>query len=254
MIIYKTTNLINGKIYIGQDSKNNKNYFGSGDLIKKAIKKYGVENFKKEILYFCNTQKELNEIEQKFIFQYNSTNKTIGYNICVGGTNGTMLNRKHSEETKKQMSEIRLGVVFSDEHKKNISKAHIGKIISDETKEKMSKSQKLVKHNPLSIETKEKIRNKKIGKKLSNETKEKMSESHKGKKNHFYGKSHSNETLLKTRKPIIQLDENNNFIKEWSGINEAAKELGIRQSGISLVLSGKYRITSGFKFIYKNGK
>lgn len=254
MIIYKTTNLINGKIYIGQDSKNNDKYFGSGDLIKRAIKKYGLKNFKKEVLCLCETQKELNEMEQKFILIYNSTNKLIGYNICVGGTNGTMLNRKHSIETKKQMSEVRIGIIFTDEHKKNLSKAHKGKIISEETKKKMSESQKLVPHNPVSEETKEKIRNKKLGKILSNETKKKMSESHKGEKNHFFGKSHSKETLLKTRKPIIQLDKDNNFIKEWSGVNEASIELGIRQSGISLVLSGKYKITSGFKFIYKNGE
>lgn len=252
MIIYKTTNLINGKIYIGQDSKNNDNYFGSGDLIKKAIKKYGLINFKKEILCLCETQKELNEMEQKFILDYCSTNKSIGYNICVGGTNGTMLNRKHSVETKQQMSEVRIGMKLSDEHKKNISKAHKGKIISEETKKKMSISQKSVIHNPLSEEIKEKIRNKKLGKKASNETKKKMSESHSGEKNHFYGKKHSDETLNKTRKPIIQLNIDGEIIKEWSGINEAAKSLNIRQSGISAVLCGRYKITSGFKFIYKN--
>lgn len=47
MIIYKTTNLINGKIYIGFDSHNNPEYFGSGKLIKMALKKYGTSNFKK---------------------------------------------------------------------------------------------------------------------------------------------------------------------------------------------------------------
>ena len=197
MLIYKTTNLVNGKIYIGQDTKNNANYLGSGDLIKRAIKKYGIINFKKEILCFCETQKELNEMEQKFILENNSTDKSIGYNICVGGTNGTMLNRKHSKETKQQMSEIRTGIVFTDEHKKNLSKAHKGKTISDETKEKMSKSQKLVKRTPMSEETKEKIRNTKKGVKLSEETKKKMSESHKGEKNHFYGKTHSEKTITK---------------------------------------------------------
>lgn len=197
MVIYKTTNLVNGKIYIGQDTKNNNHYFGSGNLIKKAIKKYGVVNFKKEILCFCETQKELNEMEQKFILENNSTDKSIGYNICFGGTNGTMLNRKHSEQTRQYMSEIRTGVVFTDEHKKNLSESHKGKTISDKTKEKMSKSQKLVKHKPMSEETKEKIRNAKKGVKLSEETKRKMSESHRGEKNHFYGKTHSEETIIK---------------------------------------------------------
>ena len=51
MIIYKTTNLVNGKIYIGKDSKNNPNYLGSGNLLKKALIKYGKENFKFYPLY-----------------------------------------------------------------------------------------------------------------------------------------------------------------------------------------------------------
>jgi len=50
MIIYKTTNTINGKIYIGKDVKNDPNYIGSGLYIKNAIKKYGKEHFKKETI------------------------------------------------------------------------------------------------------------------------------------------------------------------------------------------------------------
>ena len=50
MFIYKTTNLINGKIYIGKYKGNRKNYLGSGVILKKAIKKYGIENFTREII------------------------------------------------------------------------------------------------------------------------------------------------------------------------------------------------------------
>ena len=60
MIIYKTTNLINGKIYIGQDSKNDPKYIGSGYLLIKSIKKYGKNNFKKEILEICQNKFDLN--------------------------------------------------------------------------------------------------------------------------------------------------------------------------------------------------
>jgi len=63
MHVYKTTNLINNKIYIGQEKGNDINYLGSGKILKLAIKKYGVENFKKEILQTCTNQKELNESE-----------------------------------------------------------------------------------------------------------------------------------------------------------------------------------------------
>ena len=50
MIIYKTTNLVNGKIYIGKDKNNNPSYLGSGKILKLAIKKYGKENFTKETI------------------------------------------------------------------------------------------------------------------------------------------------------------------------------------------------------------
>ena len=66
MYIYKIINLINNKLYVGQSSKainESENYYGSGILIKKSIKKYGVENFKKEILTKCATQSELDNKE-----------------------------------------------------------------------------------------------------------------------------------------------------------------------------------------------
>ena len=253
MIVYKTTNLINGKIYIGQSVKNDPKYLGSGDLIVAAIKKYGKNNFIKEILEECENINELNEKERKYIASYNSTDKNIGYNIAIGGTNGTMLNRKHSEITKKKMSECSMVFIFSDENKENISKANLGRVISDETKEKMSASQKLMKHLPMSNEIKEKISESKKGKKASEETKQKMSIAHIGGKNHFYGKKYSNKTLSIRRKPIYQLTINGEFIQEWVGVNVAAKSLNISPSSISYVLTGKIQSTKNFKFIYKNG-
>lgn len=53
-IIYKVTNLINGKIYIGRDLRNNPKYLGGGIAIKSAHKKYGRENFVKEILEYVD--------------------------------------------------------------------------------------------------------------------------------------------------------------------------------------------------------
>lgn len=252
MIIYKTTNLINNKIYIGQDKNNNPKYLGSGDLLKKAIKKYGKENFKKEILCFCENQEELNEKERLYILKYDSRNLEFGYNISVGGRNGTTLNRKMSDETKTKMSKIRLGIKFSDDHKKNISKSLTGKIISEETKNKMSESQKKIKHNPLSLETKTKMSKIRLGIKLSDETKNKMSESHKGEKNGFFGKKHSDEFLIKKRKPILEISNTNEIIREWKSIKIASKTLNLHESGIINVLKGKNKTTKGFKFIYKN--
>jgi len=60
-IIYKTINLINNKIYIGahQTKDLNDGYLGSGTLLQRAINKYGEENFKREILYELNSEKDM---------------------------------------------------------------------------------------------------------------------------------------------------------------------------------------------------
>ena len=89
MYIYKTTNQINGKIYIGLTTMNeeeSKWYFGSGDSIKKALEKHGVENFEKEILERgFSTKEELAEAEIKWITHFKSTTRGIGYNLSPGG-------------------------------------------------------------------------------------------------------------------------------------------------------------------------
>ena len=83
--IYKITNKINGKIYIGKHSTDNLNdeYMGSGVLIKKAEQKYGIENFTKEYLAFCDNEETLNWLERFYIKKYNA--KECGYNLSDGG-------------------------------------------------------------------------------------------------------------------------------------------------------------------------
>lgn len=99
--IYKTTNLINGKIYIGQHIGNviKENYYGSGKLILKAISKYGIENFSREILEWCDSEEALNSAEIHWIAKLNSRIPN-GYNIAYGGKNHTFC-----EETLQKMSE-----------------------------------------------------------------------------------------------------------------------------------------------------
>ena len=88
MIIYKTTNLITGKIYIGKDKHNNPKYLGSGKYLNSSIDKYGRDNFKKVILEYCNSESHLCEREKFWIAYYNSTCRTIGYNLTPGGEGG----------------------------------------------------------------------------------------------------------------------------------------------------------------------
>lgn len=87
-LIYKTTNIITGKYYIGAHETENLSdtYLGSGSVLKKAINKYGKENFKKEILKECSSREEMYIEEQNIIkFHYKKENC---YNVKHGGIGG----------------------------------------------------------------------------------------------------------------------------------------------------------------------
>lgn len=83
--VYRITNLINSKTYIGKHKTKNLDdgYFGSGKLIRRAIRKYGKENFMKEILFIFDNEKEMNEKEAELVYVNEET-----YNLCSGGTGG----------------------------------------------------------------------------------------------------------------------------------------------------------------------
>ena len=87
--IYKTTNRLNGKYYIGMHSTNNINdgYIGSGDRLRRSIRKYGKENFKFEIIEFLPNRTTLKEREQELITE-DLLNDKMCMNICFGGGGG----------------------------------------------------------------------------------------------------------------------------------------------------------------------
>lgn len=85
--IYKTTNIVNNKIYIGKANKDDPLYLGSGLKIKSAIKKYSKSNFHKEIIEECESS-VIGLREKYWIEFYNSTDDNIGYNISSGGEGG----------------------------------------------------------------------------------------------------------------------------------------------------------------------
>jgi hypothetical protein len=84
--IYKITNKINGKYYIGRHSTNNieDGYMGSGIGIVNAIKKYGIDNFTKEILQFANNTEELWELEKTIVNDI-VVKDEMSYNMAYGG-------------------------------------------------------------------------------------------------------------------------------------------------------------------------
>ena len=90
--IYKTTNIINGKFYIGKHKTKclADGYMGSGKILKHAIAKYGLDNFHKEILYICKDEDHMNLLESILIVP----DVEINYNLCDGGKGGwSYLNR-----------------------------------------------------------------------------------------------------------------------------------------------------------------
>lgn len=90
--IYKTTNLINGKIYIGAHSTNNINdsYLGSSAILNRAIKKYGRENFQREIIHFCETSEELYQLEREIVNEEFIVRDDV-YNVTLGGGGNPLL-------------------------------------------------------------------------------------------------------------------------------------------------------------------
>ena len=160
--IYKTTNLINGKIYIGQHCSNkfDTSYYGSGKKILRALKKYGLNNFNCEIIEWCETREIANEREIFWICKLNSKNNDVGYNITDGGEGWK--GGKHSDETKNKISRTKTGVSPNRVYK-----------VSDETKQKISntlKSKNSTAWNkgiPMRESTKEKLRLANLGKKQS---------------------------------------------------------------------------------------
>ena len=182
--IYRITNLVNGKTYIGQHKYKdlNDSYRGSGKLLWRAYEKYGFENFKKDILVFGIVRKDfINLLEKEYIMFYRSIGKAE-YNIANGGDGFAGL---RSEETKKKISEAHKGMRQSEETRKKRSEALKGRLSpmrgkhhSEETKKKISEAEK---GKPKPEETRKRMSKAQKGRLISEEHKRKLSESHKGK-------------------------------------------------------------------------
>ena len=162
--IYVITNLINKKQYIGQHASNDENddYNGSGKLIERAIKKYGKENFKKEIIQYCDYEIELNNLEIYWIKKLN-TKVSNGYNLTDGGEGGIRMIM--SLESRKKISDRAKGRPTWNKGLKNI--------YSPESLLKMSNSQK--NRPPASPETCQKISKANTGKIHTEEFKQNLS-------------------------------------------------------------------------------
>ena len=187
MIIYKITNLINNKIYIGQTRQKLSKRWGQHNetrkdsVISNAIQKYGKQNFSIEQIDSAETQQDLNIKEIYWIAYFNTLDPKIGYNRSPGGDSYVM-----TEEQKTKISSSKKGVPTgpkSEKGKENMraaNKTADRSYITTEWKNQISIIQKKRLENPEYIN---KLRNAKLGKKPSDESRKKMSESQKGKCN-----------------------------------------------------------------------
>lgn len=180
--IYLTTNLVNGKIYIGQhivkSTKDfNDGYIGSGTLFQRALRKYGKKNFKRRILKICYSENQLNAFETYYIKKYNpNLDKSIGYNQCLGPIDVCgKLNPAKLPEVREKIKNSRIGKIPWNK----------GRKWDEETKRKISEAQKGEKSWTYGKRGKD-CHN--YGRKLSEETKRKLSEKLSGKNNPNYGR------------------------------------------------------------------
>lgn len=162
-VVYKAVNQINGYIYIGitnnfkqrlreHKSCANSDSYRYQSRFYNAIRKYGFENFKFEIIETVEDRKTLEEREIYWISYYNSTDKKVGYNITPGGTGGKthdvsgknnpMYGKRYTEEEKKKIGEYSKGRKRTEETKRKISEALKGKERSEEHRRHLSESNK----------------------------------------------------------------------------------------------------------------
>lgn len=185
--IYLTTNLINGKMYIGQKKSDVfvESYIGSGKILKQAVSKYGAENFKVEVIRWCNSKEELDQCEIDEIAKRNAARSSDYYNIAIGGKT---LVHYLTEEQRLEMSRRQKIILNKPEVKKRMSEAQkghkptrgfTGRHHTEETKLKMHNTH----HNRKRV--------------ITESWRESISENHadmKGEKNPMYGKTHSDST------------------------------------------------------------
>lgn len=225
--VYLTTNIINGKIYVGQhilsgNKKWNATYLGSGTLMEKAIKKYGRENFKRKILKVCFNINQLNGYETYYTLKYNpKLDPKIGYNQIIG-PNKVCGNKNPTNypSIRKKMIEVNRKTTSDPEYRKRQSeimkeyyKTHkptfLGRKHSEETKKKMSQKA-MGRISPFK------------GKKMSEEQRKRQSENMKGKYIGVLNPNYGNKWNEKQRKHLSEIKKKQYKGRKW--INNGDKE------------------------------
>lgn len=217
--VYKHTNVINGKTYIGQTCLSVENRWRNGKgyktgIFKAAIAKYGWDSFKHDIVKDKLTKEEASALEKKLIMEY----KILGlsYNITDGGEG--CVGYKHSDEIRAKMSSINKGKKFPEYLKDLVSRRFKDKPLTEIHKKRISAAL--------------------IGKPKSDIAKANM------RANHVY------HDLV----AIIKCDLEGNEICTYQSIAEASRDTGVKQTHITRCARGKRPTAGGYKWIYKENE
>jgi hypothetical protein len=258
-----------GLNYLGITHKDPFKYRGSGVYWRKHLKSHNfkLDDIETIILFETNDYKELCEKGKYYSKLYDVVNSEDWANLIPETGENSVLGMKHSEETKKKMSESRKGKLVGEKN------PMFGKLVSKETRKKISKSNTGQKR---SEETKNKLRDSQIGERNSfygkthtEDFKLKLSKANslrKGELANMFGKKHKLETKLKLSQkrkgrnnsnynptPILQFDTNNNLIKEWGDLYSLL-ESGFtkrQKKEISRACRGKIKTYAGFIWKFK---
>lgn len=244
-LIYKITNIKNGKIYIGKHTTKNPydDYFGSGIAINKAIEKYGIENFTKEII-FCFTNEKEAYLKEESIVTQEFVNRKDTYNIITGGhgfssedlrgEKNPMFGKSPTQETRNKISKANKGENNWMFGKRGKNHPFYEKRHTQETKDKISKANR---GKTRSQEAKNKISNSLKGRTPSQEAREKMSKAHKGEKS-------------STAKAVLKLDEFGNIITEYVCKKDCREQENLSREILDKLIN-KHILHNGFYFEYK---
>lgn len=239
----------NGKRYVGITSLEPENRWARGhgyahnEHFMKAIKKYGWDNIRHTIIENGLTEREAETAERKYIKEFRSNDRAFGYNLTDGGERG----KRHSEESKRKMSEKQKG-------RPSLRK---GTHMTPEARARASEAHKGLRYN--------------IGVPFTEERKQHLRENHadvRGEKNPNFGKKWTPEQIAirqehrgeyptggehPSARPILQLAQDGELVRRWGSLSEASKEYC--RTSIKYCLRGKYKQHRGFIWRYEeNGK
>lgn len=244
MYIYCITNKLDGKQYVGLTTRKveeSNDYFGSGLYIKRAIKQYGKQNFKKEILEVCSTKEQLGQREVYWVDKLNTLSPN-GYNLTDGGEVGYTLTEEARERISTKMREYTLsdknkkrGTKYSKTHRKNISKGLTGRTLTEEHKKNVAKTLSEKTPHLNSVAALRRLNKQRTGVTRTEEVVEKIRKNQPG-----------NTCVLQINK------KTNQVVAEYISLSEASRQTGTHTSAISMCCKGKLKSSNGYKWQYKS--